>query len=237
MKIEVLKTKIVNPGDDLIQNFCAAMTSGQVSLSENMVVVVSSKVFSYAENRIMPIENDSEFKKLVKGEAEKYYAGGVVDLTYKHGLYVANAGIDKSNVPNGQVVLWPKDCQKSVDEFRLKLCELFSLKNLGVIMIDSICMPGRMGVTGAAIAYSGIVGVTDERGKNDIYGNPLRITKVNKADAIAASANLLMGESDELTPYCLVSDLDIEFTDDRVDSISELSMPLEDCIFNSVYKY
>jgi F420-0:gamma-glutamyl ligase len=237
MKVKAIKTSIVNVGDDLVKNFCNALVLADFNLSENLVVVVSSKVFSYAENRIIPIENESEFKKLVKGEAEKYYPGGVVDLTYKHGLFVANAGIDKSNVPNGQVVLWPKDCQKSVDEFRLKLCELFSLKNLGVIMIDSICLPGRMGVTGATIAYSGIVGVTDERGKNDIYGNPLRITKVNKADAIAASANLLMGESNELTPYCLVSDLEIDFTDARVDSISELSMPLDECIFNSVYKY
>jgi F420-0:gamma-glutamyl ligase len=237
MKVKAIKTSIVNVGDDLIQNFCNAMSSEQVSLSENMVVVVSSKVFSYAENRLIKVTNEQEFKKLVEGEAEKYFPGEIVDLTYKHGLFVANAGIDKSNVPESYAILWPEGCQKSVDEFRLKLCEMFSLKNLGVIMIDSICLPGRMGVTGAAIAYSGIVGVTDERGKKDIYGNPLRITKVNKVDAIAASANLLMGESNELTPYCLVSDLEIDFTDARVDSISELSMPLDECIFNSVYKY
>lgn len=237
MKVEVLKTNIVNPGDNLLENFCQALVTNGVKLSEQSIVVVSSKVFSYAENRLVKVKDEAKFVELVKKEAEKYYAGDVVDLTYKHGLFVANAGIDKSNVPEGSVILWPEDCQKSVDEFRNKLCAMFSLKNLGVIMIDSICLPGRMGVTGAAIAYSGIKGVTDERGKNDIYGNPLRITKVNKADAIASASNLLMGESNELSPYCFVTELEIEFTDQPVDSIRELSMPLADCIFNSVYKY
>jgi coenzyme F420-0:L-glutamate ligase len=237
MNIKPIVTKIVRPDDNLVANFLDALTSTNTQLQEETVIVVSSKVFSYAENRIVKISNDSEFEELVKKESEIFYGGTVVDLTFKNGLFVANAGIDKSNVPTGSVILWPEDCQKSIDDFRLKLCEMFSLKNLGVIMIDSICLPGRTGVTGAAICYSGIKAVTDERGKNDIYGNPLRITKVNKADAIASAANLLMGEADELTPYCLVTELAIEFSDEKVDSIAELSMPLEECIFNSVYKY
>jgi coenzyme F420-0:L-glutamate ligase/coenzyme F420-1:gamma-L-glutamate ligase len=237
MIITSVATSLVNPGDNLAENFYKALNLAGLSIGENSIIVVSSKVFSYSENRIVEIENDAEFKKIVMAESEKYYPGEVVDLSYKHGLFVANAGIDRSNVPAGQAILWPADPQKSCDEFRLELMNKFGLKNLGVIMIDSICYPGRMGVNGGAICYSGIVGVTDERGKLDIFGNPLRITKVNKADAVASASNLLMGEAAEIVPYCIVSELDIEFTDAKFDSIKELSMPLNECIFNSVYKY
>jgi F420-0:gamma-glutamyl ligase len=237
MHIIPIKTNLVNPEDNLAENFLAAVVSAGISITEKSIIVVSSKVFSYAENRILEVSNDEEFQRIVEREAEMYYSGKVVDLTYKQGLFVANAGIDKSNIPAGKIILWPENPQKSVDEFRLILMQKLNLKELGVIMIDSICLPGRNGVTGAAMAYSGIVAVTDERGKADIYGNPLRITKVNKADAISAAANLLMGESNEMIPYCLVSDLEIEFTSDSIDSVKELAIPLEDCIFNAVYKF
>lgn len=237
MIITPVPTSLVNAGDDLAENFYNALNLAGLNIGENCIIVVSSKVFSYAENRIVEVESEEEFKKIVMSESEKYYPGGVVDLSYKHGLFVANAGIDRSNVPAGQAILWPADPQKSCDEFRFKLMNKFGLKNLGVIMIDSICYPGRMGVNGGTICYSGIVGVTDERGKLDIFGNPLRITKVNKSDAVASACNLLMGEAAEMVPYCIVSELDIEFTDAKFDSIKELSMPLNECIFNSVYKY
>lgn len=237
MKIIPIKTNLVNPGDNLVENFLEAVERAEVKIGERSIVVVSSKVFSYAENRILDVSDEDEFKKIVSDEAEIYYAGNVVDLTYKQGLFVANSGIDKSNIPAGKIILWPENPQKTADEFRINLMQKLGLKELGVIMIDSVCLPGRNGVTGAAMVYSGIIGVTDERGKEDIYGNPLRITKVNKADAIAAGANLLMGESNEMIPYCLVNDVEIEFSDEKIDSISELAIPLEDCIFNAVYKF
>jgi coenzyme F420-0:L-glutamate ligase len=236
MQIIPIHTPRLNPNENLIDHLVEALSTSGLTLLENDILVVSSKIVSITEGRVIEVKNDQEFEELVKRESEKYFKGSVVDLTYKFGLWIANAGIDKSNVEEGKVVLWPSNPQASADVIRNDLVKHFRLKNLGVILVDSICQPGRMGVTGAALAYAGIIGVTDERGKKDLYGNTLKITKANKADMISAAANLLMGEADEAIPYCLVREVEIEFTDEKVDSIAELSMPLEDCIFNAIYK-
>jgi coenzyme F420-0:L-glutamate ligase len=236
MQIIPIHTPRLNLNENLNDHLVEALFTSELSLLENDILVISSKIVSFAEGRVVEVKNNIEFEELVKRESEKYFKGSVVDLSYKFGLWIANAGIDKSNVESGKVVLWPINPQESADTIRSFLVKHFRLKNLGVILVDSICQPGRRGVTGAALAYSGIIGVTDERGKKDLYGNTLKITKANKADMISAAANLLMGEANEAIPYCIVRQVEIEFLGKKVDSIAELSMPLEDCIFNAIYK-
>ena len=184
---------------------------------------------SFAENRLDSVEN---FERLVEEESEKLVKGKVVDLSKKYGIWIANAGIDKSNVPLGQIVLWPKNPQKSADDLRAR----FDFENFGVIITDSVCQPGRQGVTGACITYSGFVGVEDARGTEDLFGNKLQITTVAKADMLSASANLLMGEAAECVPFVVVRQAPVKFTSEMVDSIEEQSIAEEDCIFKPMFK-
>lgn len=225
MQLIPIKTRIIEPGDDLM----AVLAETGFKFEDGDVLVVSSKVVSFAENRLASAE---EFEKLVEQESEKLVKGKVVDLSKKYGIWIANAGIDKSNVPSGQIVLWPANPQKSADDLRAK----FDFWNFGIIITDSVCQPGRQGVTGACITYCGFVGVEDARGTEDLFGNKLQITTVAKADMLAASANLLMGEAAESVPFVVVRQAPVKFTQEMVDSIAEQSIAEEDCIFKPLFK-
>jgi coenzyme F420-0:L-glutamate ligase len=220
-----IKTRIIEPGDDLI----AVLEETGFEFKDGDVLVVSSKVVSFAENRLASAD---KFEELVALESEKLVKGEVVDLSKKYGIWIANAGIDKSNVPAGQIVLWPADPQKSADELR----DRFDFENFGVIITDSVCQPGRQGVTGACITYSGFVGVEDARGSEDLFGNKLQITTVAKADMVSAAANLLMGEADECVPFVVVRNAPVKFSSEKVDSIAEQSIAEQDCIFKPMFK-
>lgn len=229
MQLVPIRSKIIRADDDLV----AALLDADLKLKEKDILVVSSKVVSMAEGRVAPAE---EFDELVRAEAEKHVEGKIVDLTKKFGIWIANSGIDKSNVPAGQIVLWPEDPQKSADELWARLKEEFGLENLGILIVDSICQPGRQGVTAACLAYRGFVGVEDARGEQDLFGNELQITTIAKADQIAAAANLIMGEAAEATPFVLVREAPVQFSSLQVDSVGEQSIPDEDCIFKPLFK-
>jgi coenzyme F420-0:L-glutamate ligase len=228
MEIIPIKADLIKEKDSVFEAF---LKTG-FCLQENDILVIASKVFAYEEGRLASLD---EFTELIKSEAEEYYEGKDVALTRKKGLWVANSGIDKSNAPEGKIVLWPKDPQKSVNDIYAALKAQFELTNLGVMMIDSVCAPGRRGTIGACIALSGFQGVSDERGKQDLYGRPLQITQIAKADSIASAANLVMGESSESTPFAVVRNAPVDFRSEKVDSISELSIDRKDCIFNPIY--
>ena len=111
-------------------------------------------------------------------KAEKLFEGprGFVYLTLKEYVFIANAGIDLSSVPEGYAVLWPEEPWAWVGEFRRRLIDYFSLGELGVWMTDSHLLPLRCGVTGIALAFSGFGGVESQIGKPDLYGKPLQVT-------------------------------------------------------------
>jgi F420-0:gamma-glutamyl ligase len=90
---------------------------------------------------------------------------------------------------------------------RAYLCDRFSRRHVGVIITDSTTAPLRCGVTGVALAHSGFLALNDYIGRKDVFGRPLRITKVNVAEALAAAAVLVMGEGNELTPLAVLADL------------------------------
>lgn len=229
MELIGIKTELVTTDDDIFSVCCKYIDN----LVDGDVLVISSKIFSYCEGRI---EEDERLSVRVREEADEYHCGEVVDLTRKCGIWVANAGIDRSNVESGKMVLWPVDPQRSVDELRDKLVAKFGLEHLGVMMIDSVCSPGRKGVIGACIAYSGFVGVKSQIGDKDIFGNELKITNVAVSDSLATAANLVMGEANEMVPIVIARGFDVEFSNDKIDSISEQSLNKSDCIFNPLFK-
>jgi coenzyme F420-0:L-glutamate ligase/coenzyme F420-1:gamma-L-glutamate ligase len=134
---------------------------------------------------------------MVLQEADAIF-GGVPGflLTLKDGTLTANAGIDLKNCPPGTAVLWPRNSDTSASKLRRFLQRSFSVR-LGVVIVDSRVTPLRLGTVGLAIGVSGLSCVRDYRGVRDLHGRKIRITRVNIADDLAASAHLLMGEAAE----------------------------------------
>jgi len=150
---------------------------------------------------------DPRLWELVVRESDEVLGGipGFL-LTIKGGLLTPNAGIDKSNVRHGAVVLYPRRPDESARTLREAL-QYSPGVTVGVVICDSRLSPTRRGTTGVAIAASGIEAILDMRGRKDLFGNVLRVTSQAVADDLSSAAEVLMGESDEGTPLVLVRGL------------------------------
>jgi len=179
------------------------------TLEENSVLVVTSKVISICEGRIVKIGSINK-DTLIENEAEYYLPHTKskydVTLTINHNLLVPTAGIDESN-GNGYYILWPKDPQKSANRIREYVVKRFSLTNVGVIITDSRSSPLRWGTTGVALSHSGFLALNNYIGEPDIFGRTLTMTKANIADGLAMGAVTIMGEGREQTPLAIITDV------------------------------
>ena len=192
-------------------------------LRDGDVLVISSKFVAVSEGRVvklssvkagqrakqMAAENgmDERLCELVLRESDEIVGGipGFV-LASKDGLLTPNAGIDKSNVRHGSVVLYPR--RPELSAWRIREALKFSRGvSVGVVICDSRLSPTRRGTTGVAVASSGIEAVLDMRGRKDLFGNVLKVTSQSVADDLSSAAEILMGESDEATPIVLVRGL------------------------------
>ena len=119
-------------------------------------------------------------------------------------MLLPSAGIDQSNSPTGDYLLFPKYPYQSLKTLWQALKTNWSLKNLGLIMTDSHTTPLRRGVTGVGIAHFGFQAVLDQKGTNDLYGRELKVTTINHVDALAAAAVWVMGEGKEQCPLAII---------------------------------
>jgi len=209
MKVTAIKTSVVQPGENL-PDFLAEQLP---ALPEQSIVVITSKIISFAQNRLVPIKSGEPAEKhaLARQEADLYLDPteskyGVM-LTIKDSLLAVNAGIDQSN-SQGNYVLWPENLQQTTNQIWEFLRKKFQVKELGVIVTDSKTMPLRWGVTGTAIAHCGFEALIDEIGTPDIFGKKLEMTQLNVAEAIAIAAVFEMGEGDEQQPLGVVSEIE-----------------------------
>jgi len=206
MEIFSIKTHKIKP---FKQNLFEILDKYLKSIKERSIVVITSKIVSICEGRVVKIET-ADKKELIKKEAEYFLPPEKnkynVTLTVKGNLLIPTAGIDESN-GNGHYILWPKDPQKTANEVRRYLCKRFSIKKIGVINTDSKTSPLRWGTTGVAIAYSGFSALNNYIGKPDIFGRKFKIQKANIADALATSAVLVMGEGSEQTPLAVIENV------------------------------
>lgn len=205
MQIASIKTHKITESD---KNILDIIDKYVPSLSENSILVVTSKIISICEGRIIPIDRINK-DELVKSEAEKYLPKETntfnVTVTIKNNILAVNAGIDESNT-NGNYVLWPKNAQKSANEIRQHLKNKFKLKNIGVLITDSKTTPLRYGITGIGLCCSGFLAINPHVGEPDIFGRTLKMTNVNVMDGLASAAAVLMGESSEQTPLAIITD-------------------------------
>ena len=213
MRVTAVKTMAVKSGSVTIEEF---LDDSITALAPGSVVAITSKVVALCQERTVE-SDEGAMARLVPLECQHYLPAELneygVWLTVKAGRLMPNAGIDRSNA-DGLLVLWPEAPQETADAIRAHLVRRFGHDRLGVILTDSTTAPLRAGVTGICIAHSGFSAIKSLVGRPDIFGRPLRMTKINVADALAASAVLVMGEADEQTPLAIIEQLDdfVEFT-------------------------
>ena len=196
----------VRPGDEL----AALIAAAGVALAGGDVVVVTQKVVSKAEGRLVPVDPDDPqgHKGLVFDEAVRILRrrGDLVMTETRHGFICANSGVDLSNVERGWAALLPVDPDRSARRIRDGLRARTGVE-VGVIVSDTFGRPWRNGVTDVAIGTAGVAGVVDLRGTSDALGRELAVTEVCVADELAAAAELVMGKASGI-PVAVVRGVD-----------------------------
>jgi coenzyme F420-0:L-glutamate ligase/coenzyme F420-1:gamma-L-glutamate ligase len=185
----------VRPGDDLADLIIGADTEVQ----NGDCLVVTQKVVSKAENRLVEIDPDDPLshKPLVERESVRVLRrrGELIISETEHGFVCANAGIDLSNVDRGQAALLPIDSDRSARGIKDRLRARADL-DVAIIVSDTFGRPWRRGVTDVAIGCAGIAAIVDLRGTTDALGRELMVTEVAAVDEIAAAADLVMGKAE-----------------------------------------
>jgi coenzyme F420-0:L-glutamate ligase/coenzyme F420-1:gamma-L-glutamate ligase len=189
----------VRPGDDLAALLVTALRAGP-GLLDGDVVVVTSKVVSKAEGRVVPAPEDPEQReaarlRIVEDETVRVVArrGTTTLVETRHGLVLAAAGVDASNVADGQIALLPLDPDASATALVVALQLSFGV-TCGVIVSDTLGRAWRVGQTDVAIGAAGITVIADHRGSTDQQGRVLGVTELAVVDEIAGAADLVKGK-------------------------------------------
>jgi coenzyme F420-0:L-glutamate ligase/coenzyme F420-1:gamma-L-glutamate ligase len=209
----------VRPGDDLAEVLAAGLcTDGTDTgdgrpvpwVADGDVLVVTQKVVSKAEGRIVEVDHDDADAKraLVESESIRILRrrGDLLITETRHGFVCANAGVDLSNVEDGTAALLPLDPDRSARRIRDALGHRLGV-DLAVVVSDTFGRTWRNGVTDVAIGIAGIAGVVDLRGTTDAGGRVLQATEVCIADEVAGAAELVMGK-DRSVPAAVVRGVD-----------------------------
>ena len=220
------------PGDqigDVIVEACRQAPNGP--LLDNDVVVVTQKIVSKAEGRLVQIDPDDpvSHKQLVEQEAVRIVRrrGDLIITETKHGFVCANSGIDLSNVERGYAALLPIDSDRSARRIREIISASLNVR-VGVIVSDTFGRPWRKGLTDVAIGIAGISGVVDLRGTPDALGRIMQVTEVAVADELASAAELVMGKSSGI-PVAVVRGADESWF--RTSSMDEIVRPPSEDLF------
>jgi coenzyme F420-0:L-glutamate ligase / coenzyme F420-1:gamma-L-glutamate ligase len=182
----------ITAGADLAGLIAGAAASLPAGLADGDIVVVTSKIVSKAEGRVVKADRedaiDSETVRVVARRGETR----IVET--RQGLVLAAAGVDASNTPPGTVVLLPEDPDASARALRKGLRDRLGV-TVAVLITDTLGRPWRNGQTDAAIGAAGLLPLRDHRGGTDTFGTPLEVTVVAVADEIAAAADLVKGKT------------------------------------------
>lgn len=195
----------VRPGDDLAKLIAeAAAAEGLPGLADGDVLLVTSKIVSKAEGRIVQAEDR---EAAIDAEAVRVVArrGRTRIVETRHGLVMAAAGVDASNTPAGTVLLLPEDPDASARRLRAGLRDALGVE-VGIVVTDTFGRPWRSGVTDVAIGAAGVRVLEDLRGGTDAHGNALSATVVATADELAAAGDLVKGKAGGL-PVAVVRGL------------------------------
>jgi coenzyme F420-0:L-glutamate ligase / coenzyme F420-1:gamma-L-glutamate ligase len=219
----------VRSGDSLVEHILNSLPGSGIALQDSDVVVVTQKVVSKAEGRIVRIDDvkpsrkalelaeklrkDPRTVQVVLSESKRIVrkGHGVLITETHHGFICANAGIDQSNVEEGYLTLLPVDPDKSARRLRKQL-EAKTGRKLAVVITDTFGRPWREGQVDVAIGCSGIRPFEDLVGTTDPYGHRLRVTQPAIVDEIASASELVMRKH-SLTPVSVVRGLSYKRSD------------------------
>ncbi|MGH3957195.1 MAG: coenzyme F420-0:L-glutamate ligase [Mycobacterium sp.] len=198
------------PGDDV----AGAIAEAAPWVRDGDVIVITSKIVSKAEGRIVaaptdPEARDSLRRKLIDSESVRVLARKGKTLITENviGIVQAAAGIDASNVDTAELVLLPVDPDASAAAVRAALSRQLGV-NVAVVITDTMGRAWRNGQTDAAIGSSGISVLYGYAGAKDKHGNELQVTEVAIADEIAAAADLVKGKLTDV-PVAVVRGLSV----------------------------
>jgi coenzyme F420-0:L-glutamate ligase/coenzyme F420-1:gamma-L-glutamate ligase len=214
----------VRPGDDLAALILEALRDQGLDIEHGDVVVVTQKVVSKAEGRLVDLRTvepspqavelavrtgkDPRLVEVILRETRRIVRqeGGVIICETRHGFVCANAGVDTSNVGGGVVSLLPEDPDRSAEHIRAAIQEKKGI-SIAVIISDTFGRPWREGHTNVAIGLAGMSPVKDYVGQTDPHGYVLRVSTMAVADELAAAAELVM-EKLSRVPVAIVRGFD-----------------------------
>lgn len=245
--VYALGTPVLVPGDDLARALLDSVARTDAgALRDGDVVVVAETAVATVEGSVIALNRvvssaeaealgreyaiDPRVVQVVIDESDQIVGGinGFL-LCLKNGTLLPNAGVDGSNAPLGHVTPLPRDPDASAARLREALEERSGV-GLAVVVADSRTHAMRLGCSGVAIGCAGITAVIDERGRTDLYGRVLQVTKRAVADNIVSAAELVMGEADESVPAALVRGLGLPIGD----WVGVEGIAADECLFMGV---
>jgi len=251
-RLEILAPEnfpMVEPGDDLLPLILDSLSQEKIHLQNGDVLVLAQKIISKSENRYTELDTiepseiatelaskcdkDPRLVQLILDESSQVLrcAPGVIIVRHRLGFVMANAGIDRSNIPGEsmgeRVLLLPSDPDLSARRIKDRLEQATGM-DLAVIISDSFGRPWRLGTSGVCIGCAGIASLVDQRGQSDLFGRELQITQVAIGDELATAASILMGQADEARPVVVIRGG--EFPDEPA-AASHLLRPVDEDLF------
>ncbi|MDP6857749.1 MAG: coenzyme F420-0:L-glutamate ligase [Candidatus Nitrosopelagicus sp.] len=235
MSVQIIPVKIkedIQPSDDII---ALILSSFKNSIGDGDVVVISQKIISKKEGRVINLnsvipselsvgiasayEKDPRLVETILSESKRIVRmeHGVIIVQTNHNFICANAGIDESNVEKGFVTLLPIDPDKSAKKIRDAILQITG-KNTAVIISDTFGRPFRLGQTDHAIGIAGIESIKSYEGKPDTFGKIMRVTAIAIVDELCAAAELVMGKT-EKSPVVIIKNYSFESKNDSIDSL------------------
>lgn len=203
----------ISPGHDLAALIAEAAQSQGTPLQNKDVLVITQKVVSKAEGRIVNLDDvePSRFAKTFAQEWDKdprhievilqeshrivRMEKGVLITETRHGIRCANAGVDASNLPESNTVsLLPVNPDESACTLRKDVWKHTGAE-VAVIISDTFGRPWREGATNVAIGVAGLLPLRDYRNQQDAYGTQLRTTMIAIADELASAAELVTNKT------------------------------------------
>jgi coenzyme F420-0:L-glutamate ligase/coenzyme F420-1:gamma-L-glutamate ligase len=185
----------IRAGDELGAILGEAIRADRITLRDGDVVVVTQKVVSKAEGRVVSELPDGKAAWVAR-EARRVVArrADLVIAETRHGFVCANAGVDASNVADGLLSLLPEDPDASAERIRASLGGLTGAR-IAVVITDTFGRPWRRGLVNVAIGVAGLPSLVDLRGTSDASGRTLEVTVVALADEVAAASGLVMAKA------------------------------------------
>jgi coenzyme F420-0:L-glutamate ligase/coenzyme F420-1:gamma-L-glutamate ligase len=216
-------------GDEIADHVVQAAGRAGTPIEAGDCLVVTQKIVSKAEGRIVRVDGAATKQALVEQESVRVLRrrGDLVISETRHGFVCANAGVDVSNVEEGHAALLPVEPDRSARHIRDALRARHAIE-VAVIVSDTFGRPWRRGLTDVAIGVAGIAAVVDLRATPDALGRELEVTEMAIADEIASAAELVMGKAASI-PAAIVRGLDASWF--RESAARELVRPPGEDLF------